>query len=230
MLKYCSLPVILALVALGGCAQVEQGKATAPERGDAAYLKGVDTRSDELYVKANTPEEAMRYRRVYIARADLDNVNVIPAEADNLNDDWVIEDAEVVVIQDAINREFTATLSFQSAYTVVDSPENAEIILNTTVVAIHPNETFEQVAAGARPSGSITASLALVDASTGRVLVRSVDTRSTDNIWAFNQLDNQDAAVDAIFRAWGNSIRRGMLALQGRSSDPLAPVLRLEEQ
>ena len=61
-------------------------------------------------------------------------------------------------------------------------------------------------------------------------MVRSVDTRSTDNIWAFNQLENQDAAVDAIFRAWGNSIRRGMLALQGRSSDPLAPVLQLKQQ
>ena len=230
MFRLCSLPVIFTVVVLGGCAQAEQRKVTAPERGDAAYLKGVDTRSDELYVKADTPGEAMHLRKVYIAQADLDDISVIPAEGNNLNDDWIIEDSEVVVMQDAINREFTATLSFQSAYTVVDSPEDAEIILNTTVVAIHPNETFEQVAAGARPSGSITASLALVDASTGRVLVRSVDTRSTDNIWAFNQLDNQDAAVDAIFRAWGNSIRRGMLALQGRSSDPLAPVLQLKQQ
>jgi len=230
MFRLCSLPVIFVVVALGGCAQVEQRKATAPERGDAAYLKGVDTRSDELYVKADTPGEAMHYRKVYIGQADLDEINVVTAEGNNPNEDWAIEDSEVVVMQDAINREFSATLSFQSAYTIVDRPEDAEIILNTTVVAIHPNETFEQVAAGARPSGSITASVALVDASTGNVLVRSVDTRSTDNIWAFNQLDNQDAAVDAIFRGWGNSIRRGMLAMQGRSSDPLAPVLQLKQQ
>lgn len=230
MFRLCLLPIISAAVVLGGCAQAEQRKATAPERGDAAYFKGVDTRSDELYVKADTPGEAMHYRKVYIGQADLDEINVVTAEGNNPNEDWAIEDSEVVVMQDAINREFSATLSFQSAYTIVDRPEDAEIILNTTVIAIHPNETFEQVAAGARPSGSITASVALVDASTGNVLVRSVDTRSTDNIWAFNQLDNQDAAVDAIFRAWGNSIRRGMLTLQGRSSDPLAPVLQLKQQ
>jgi len=134
------------------------------------------------------------------------------------------------LLQHAIIKEFTAALGYQSAYNIVTTPEQADMIIHTTVVAIHPNATREQAVAGNRSGGAITASIALINASSGNVMVRSVDTRSSDNIWAFNQVDNDDPAVDLIFRSWGNSMRRGMLHLQGRSSDPLAQPMELKEQ
>ena len=100
----------------------------------------------------------------------------------------------------------------------------------TTIVAIHPNATLAEVTAGARSGGAITVSVALVNTATDKVMVRTVDTKSTDNIWAFHQVDNKDEAIDLIFRAWGNSMRRGLLHLQGRSSDPLAEPLILKEK
>ena len=98
------------------------------------------------------------------------------------------------------------------------------------MVAIHPNATRAAVAAGAKPGGAITVSVALVNGVSGDVIVRVVDTNSTDDIWAFNQVDNDDPSIDLIFRSWGNSIRRGMLPLQGRSNDPLAPPITLKQQ
>ena len=69
-----------------------------------------------------------------------------------------------------------------------------------------------------------------MDAASGQVLVRSVDTRFSDDIWAFNQIDNAEPAVQLIFRGWGNNMRRGMLMLQGRTTDPLAPSVTVQEQ
>ena len=116
-------------------------------------------------------------------------------------------------------------------YRVKGIPQDkAEIIVHTTVVAIHPNATRAEIAAGSKTGGAITASMSLVNASTGDVMVRSVDTKSSDNIWAFNQVSNDDPAVNLIFRSWGNSMRRGILHLQGRSSDPLAQPIKLKEQ
>ncbi|MDG2273627.1 MAG: hypothetical protein P8L39_15125, partial [Halioglobus sp.] len=71
---------------------------------------------------------------------------------------------------------------------------------------------------------------ALINAASGAVMVRAVDTKSSDDIWAFNQVQNDDPAIDLIFRSWGNSIRRGVLQLQGRSNDPLAQPITLREQ
>jgi hypothetical protein len=61
-------------------------------------------------------------------------------------------------------------------------------------------------------------------------MVRLIDTKSTDNIWAFNNLENTDPAVNLIFKAWGNSMRRGILQLQGRSVDPTMEALQLKPQ
>ena len=53
---------------------------------------------------------------------------------------------------------------------------------------------------------------------------------STDDIWAFNQLDNEEEAINLLFRSWGNSMRRGLLNLQGRTNDPLTQPLLLKER
>ena len=219
-----------ALLILGGCAQSNTKDYVAPERGDADYLKGKNTRADELYLNSSSPAGGRNFRNVYIAPADLSRLQIIQPEGAGQDKDWQVTDVEDGVLQKAIQDEFAAALAYQSAFNIVASREQAEIVVHTTVVAIHPNANREQVAAGAKAGGAITVSMALVDAKSGVVLVRSVDTKSTDDIWAFHQLENEDNAVNLIFRSWGSSMRRGILRLQGRSNDPLADPIMTKEQ
>jgi hypothetical protein len=220
---------ILALC-LVGCAQTDTADYTPPEKADPNYLKGKNTRADTLYVNASTEAGGRDFRKVYIAPADLSNISIIQPEGAAVDAEWTVRDIENDILQKAIAQEFAETLGYQSAYTIVDSRDQAEILVHTTVVAIHPNATRSEATEVGHRGGAITASIALVNASTGTVMVRSVDTRSTDDIWAFHQVDNDTPAVNLIFRAWGNSIRRGMLQLQGRSSDPLAQPVLLKPQ
>lgn len=225
------LPALAALLLLvGGCVQNNTPDYTPPEQQNPEYLKGKDTRADALYVNVDSPAGGRDFRKVYIAPADLGQIQIIQPEGTASDDEWQVTDIENSALQKAIVTEFSAALAYQSAFNVVDSREQAEIIVHTTVVAIHPNATREQIAAGGKSGGAITASIALVNAGTGDVMVRSVDTRSSDDIWAFNEVANDDPAIDLIFRAWGNSMRRGILHLQGRSSDPLAQPMTLKQQ
>lgn len=230
MLKLTSMALLASLAVLGGCAQMEEGSNSAPERGDSNYLKGVDSRSDELYINRQSPPGASTFRNVYIAQADLTGMRIIQPEGEIPDAGWQVTEKENAILQATVQEEFSRALGYQSAYNVVDDIGQAEIVVNTTVVAIHPNATWAQVNAGAKPGGAVTVSIALVNGAGGDVMIRSVDTKSTDDIWAFHQVDNDDPALDLIFRSWGNSIRRGMLQLQGRTSDPLAPVFQVEQQ
>jgi hypothetical protein len=219
-----------SLLILSGCAGNGTATYTAPEQGDPKFLKGKNTRADELYMNPDSGEGAREYRNVYIALADVSHIHVVKPEGATADDDWKVTAKEEEILQHAIIKEFTAALGFQSAYNIMSTPEQADMIIHTTVVAIHPNASGEQAKTGTRTGGAITASIALVNARSGNVMVRSVDTKSSDNIWAFNQVDNDDPAVELIFRSWGNSMRRGMLHLLGRSSDPLAQPVKLKEQ
>jgi hypothetical protein len=222
--------VAASLLLLGGCVQNDTPDYTPPERGDPAFLKGKNTRADQLYMNADSPAGGRDFRKVFIAPANLSKIQVIQPEGAAADEGWKVDDIEFDILQKAINTEFATALSYESAFNIVDSRDKAEIVVHTTIVAIHPNATRAQIAAGSKEGGSITASMALVNASTGDVMVRSVDTKSSDNIWAFNQVSNDDPAINLIFRSWGNSMRRGVLHLQGRSSDPLAQPIKMKEQ
>ena len=229
-----SLKLLSALAAslllLGGCVQNDTPDYTPPERGDPAFLKGKNTRADQLYMNADSPAGGRDFRNIYIAPANLSKIQIIQPEGAKADDKWKVDDIESGILQKSIQTEFATALSYESAFNIVDSRDKAEIIVHTTVVAIHPNATRAEIAAGSKTGGAITASMSLVNASTGDVMVRSVDTKSSDNIWAFNQVSNDDPAINLIFRSWGNSMRRGILQLQGRSSDPLAQPIKMKEQ
>jgi hypothetical protein len=221
---------MISLVVIGACTQLDTTTSTAPEKGNPAFLRGVDTQADELYVNSMPQSGAKMFRNVFIATANLANILVIKPDGATLDRGWVFTDSAQAILQNAIHEEFSAGLSFQSAFNIVDSQQQAEIIVQTRLVAIYPNVTREAVAAGAKPGGAITASIALVNAATGTVILRAIDTKSSDDIWAFNQVDNDDPAIDLIFRSWANSIRRGLLRAQGRASYPLAQPILLQEQ
>lgn len=230
MLNKLVMALLVSLVVLSGCTQIKSSMSVAPERGDPAFLEGVNTGADELYISTTPQGDGNAFRNVYIAPANLANMQIIQPEGATADEGWLIDESEDKILQAAIVREFSRALSFQSAYNIVSSREAAEIIVETSVVAIHPHETRARVAAGAKLGGAITVSIALINAASGDVMVRSVDTKSSEDIWSFNQIDNDDPAIDLIFRSWGNSIRRGMLQLQGRASDPLAPPIETVQQ
>jgi hypothetical protein len=222
--------LVSALLLSGGCAQNSSNDYQAPEKGDARFVKGKNTRADELYLSSNPPPGSRDYRDVYIAPVNFSILQIIPPADEDPDEGWEVTEEERATAQGIIHEEFASALGFHSAFNIVDSAEEAQLILSTRLVAIHPNSTRAEVEAGAKPGGSITASMALRDAKSGEVVVRSVDTKSTDDIWAFNQIDNEEKAISLIFRSWGNSMRRGVLVLQGRSSDPLAPTIITKEQ
>ncbi|MEM1113878.1 MAG: hypothetical protein AAGI11_18335 [Pseudomonadota bacterium] len=221
--------LMAAVLLVGGCAQSGGQQSAAPEQGDSAYLKAKNTRADAVYIAEEPGENASGFRALYIAPAVIDGVQIIQPEGVESDAEWEISDLESEVLRKAISDEFSTTLTYESAYNLVDSEEDADMVLHTTVVALHPYATKAEVDAGARKGGAVTISLALVNEGTGKVMVRSIDTKSTDDIYAFHQVE-ADPAFNLIFRSWGNSLRRGLLFLQGRTSDPLATELLLKEQ
>ncbi len=189
-----------------------------------------NSRSDELYVNMDAAKGGSTFREIYIAPVNDSNIQIIQPESADSGDGWKITDMEDGILQNAMAEEFSKALSYESAFNVVNRREEADMIVHTTIVAIHPNASKAAAEAGARKGGAITVSLALINAATGEVMVRSIDTKSTDNIWAFNNLETADPAVNLIFKSWGNSMRRGILQLQGRGVDPTQEAVQLKPQ
>lgn len=231
MLKKLFPALLASTFLLGGCAQnTPDTRAATPEQGDPDFMVARNSQADQVYVNMESAKGGRVFRKVFIAPVKTANIQIIQPEGVKSDDSWSVNDIEDGVLQNAVVKEFSEALSFESAYNIVNSREEADMIVHTTIVAIHPNEGRAAASASSKTGGAITVSLALINAKSGEVMVRSVDTKSTDNIWAFNNLENTDPAVNLIFKAWGNSMRRGILHLQGRSSDPMAPAMQLKSQ
>ena len=222
---------LISTAFLGGCAQTTvDTSAVAPERGDSGFMVARNSRADELYLNPKSAKGSSAFRKIFIAPVNDTNIQIIQPEGVGSKDNWHISDKEKGMLHKAAVEEFSWALAHESAFNIVSSREDADMVVHTTIVAIHPNASKAGVDAGAKPGGAITVSLALINAATGEVMVRSIDTKSTDNIWAFNNLDNPGPAVNLIFKSWGNSMRRGILHLQGRSVDPTMEALLLQAQ
>ena len=226
------IPALAALtVILGACTQsTTMPNAAAPEKGDADFLVARNAFSDELYINKDSGEGARAFREVFIAPLNLSQLQIIQPEGATRDEKWAIDDVEDGILQNAMVDEFSKQLGYQSAYNIVDRRADADMIIHTTVVALHPYANKAEIAAGAKSGGAITISLALINAETRKVMVRTVDTKSTDNIWAFNEVTDGEDAVNLIFRAWGNSLRHGLLQLQGRSNQEGDKVFQMKEQ
>ena len=218
------LMTLLALCAtLSGCAQLDAWTSTTFGRSAPTVKEDVSAQADAIYVNSDAAALSRDFRNVYIAPANLANMQVIQPEGASADVEWWVDDTEDNILQQAIANEFAAALGYKSAFYIVATPLEAQIVVNTAVVAIHPNVTRAAVATSSgNPGGAITISIALVNATSGAVLVRAVDTKATDDIWAFNEVLNHNPALNRVFRAWGDSLRLGLLQLQGRATEPLA--------
>jgi hypothetical protein len=210
--------LLALLVMLGGCAQLDAWTSAAPARKAPAVAPGESVQADAIYINSAASAGSSDFRNVYIAPANLANMQVIQPEGTSADIEWWVDDAEDKILQKAIADALAAALGYESAFYIVGTPEEAQIVVDTAVVAIHPDVTRASAAASTNRGGAITVSIALVNAASGAVMLRVVDTRSSDDIWAFNQVQADDPAFSKLFRAWGNSIRAGLLQLQGRST------------
>jgi hypothetical protein len=222
---------LASTVFLGACAQTAvDTTAAAPERSDDGFMVVPNYRADELYINSESAKGGSAFRKIYIAPVNDANIQIIQPEGTGFGEGWDISDIEEGVLQNAVVQEFSRALSYESAFNVVNRREEADMIIHTTIVAIHPNASKAAIEAGAKSGGAITISLALLNGKTDEVMVRSIDTKSTDNIWAFNNLEDADPAINLIFKFWGNSMRRGLLHLQGRSADPMVEPVQSKPQ
>ena len=222
---------LASTVFLGACAQTAvDTTAAAQEHGDDGFVVVPNSRADELYINSESAKGGSAFRKIYIAPVNDANIQIIQPEGTGFGEGWDISDIEEGVLQNAVVQEFSHALSYESAFNVVNRREEADMVIHTTIVAIHPNTSKAAIEAGAKSGGAITVSLALINGKTGEVMVRSIDTKSTDNIWAFNNMEEADPAINLIFKFWGNSLRRGLLHLQGRSVDPMVEAVQLKPQ
>ncbi|MCB1705525.1 MAG: DUF3313 family protein [Halioglobus sp.] len=221
MLKNALIALPCTLLILSGCAEFD---AWSSGLGAAATPPAAAAPADRLYLAQNTPADLAVYRRVYIAPANLANMQVIQPEGARTDPEWWVTESEDTLLQRTIAHEFTLALTYGLDFTIVNNPQEAQLIVNTAVVAVHPDEARATAAGAGQTGGSITVSLAVVNVATEKVLLRSVDTRASENIWAFNEVNGEDPALNAVFASWGADLRRGILALQGRTDTTPMPA------
>lgn len=208
---------LFALILLTGCAELEQILYGAPKSPGPTTPDAVAAAADAIYVNPQTQATAATLRNIFIAPANVANTQVIQPEGASADGEWWITEDENQVLQGAITYELAIALAYQSAFNVVYNPAQADMVLHTSVVAVHPNETRGSVARRtATTGGAITVSIGVVKAANEQVILRFVDTRVSDDIWAFNQAKKDDPALGAVFRAWGDAVRRALLQAQGR--------------
>lgn len=104
-------------------------------------------------------------------------------------------------LQRALVRALGLAVSDATSFEVTDDPDDADLRLRADLT-----EMGEAI---------VTARLTVSNARTGDLLVSAVETRATDNLRALREVSGDDPALDILFQSWGESLRRGLLELQG---------------
>ena len=220
---------------LTACSGQQKSTTTMPEKGNPEYFKVRDSMADEVYVNEDLAKGDWLdgVRRVYIAPTNTSRTQIIQPHGIKASDTdaWKMTQEEHSVLKDKFFREMQKGLEVDEAFTVVSDQTKAQVILHSRIIAIHPYQPRSAVEAGGKGGGAVTMSFALVDPTDDKVMVRLLDSKSTKDIWSFHQMENDKTALDVIFGAWGNQLRRSVLFLQGRLNEPLEPAaIQLKRQ
>lgn len=228
MSGHTRLAALLVAMVLGGCASQDSVQATAPEQGDPNYFKMRDSMADEVYV-TNDPSRRAWFdgiRRIYIAPLNISEMQIIQPHGVSGEDAWEVDDIELEVVQSGFLREMARAMEADEAFHIVGGQDEAQAVLYARVIAVHPwRSRAEMEAEGGRGPGAVTMSFALVDPSDDTVVIRALDSKSTDDVWAFDNIQDGRASIDLLFDAWGHQIRRSLLFLQGRLDSVPTPIL-----
>ena len=220
---------------LAACSGQQASTTTMPEKGNPEYFKVRDSMADEVYVNQDLAKGDWLdgVRRVYIAPTNTSRTQIIQPHGVRASDidAWEMTEEEQSVLKDKFFREMRNGLEVDEAFTVVSDRTKAQVILHSRIIAIHPYQPRSVVEAGGKGGGAVTMSFALVDPADDKVMVRLLDSKSTKDIWSFHEMGNDKSALDVIFGAWGNQLRRSVLFLQGRLNEPLEPAaIQLKRQ
>ena len=216
------------LALLGACGSQQSVDTRMPEQGDPDYFKIRDSMADEVYVTedASKREWFNGIRRIYIAPLDTASMQIIQPPGANKEDRWDVGDIEHSVIEKAFVREMTRAMEADQAFHIVATPEEAQAVLHARVIAVHPYRTRREAEAeGGRGRGAVTMSFALLDPADKKVAISALDSKSTDDVWAFDNIRDERGSPDLLFESWGYQIRRSLLFLQARLDAVQMPVL-----
>ena len=225
--------LVAAVALLSACAGQQGSKVNLPEKGDPEYFKVRDSMADEVYVNQDAAKLNWvdNIRRIYIAPANTSRTQIIQPHNVSASDidAWSMDDIEDNVLQNKFIKSMTQALELDNAFHVVSQRDQAQAVLHSRVIAIHPYEPRSVVEAGGKGGGAVTMSFAFIDPSDEKVMIRLLDSKSTDDIWAFHNIDDGKTALDLIYESWGYQIRRSLLFLQGRL-DASSPAIQLKRQ
>ncbi len=213
---------------VAACSTQDTVSYTAPEQGDPEFFKARDSMADEVYVADDMSKREWfdGIRRVYIAPLNLSRMQIIQPHGVEDDEEWEIDDIEQTVVVKTFLNEMTVALEADQAFHVVTNREHAQAVLAARVIAVHPYRSRTQAQAeGGRGKGAVTMSFALVDPSDSTVVIRAIDTKSTDDISALEFIREDRDAIDVLFESWGHQLRRSLLFVQGRLDAVPTPIL-----
>ena len=229
-MRHVLLPAtaLATVVLLGACSGQQSVDARMPEQGDPDYFKIRDSMADEVYVTddASKREWFNGIRRIYIAPLNTASMQIIQPPGASDEEIWEVDDIEQGVVEKTFVREMTRAMEADQAFHIVARPEEAQATLHGRIIAVHPYRTrSEAEAEGGRGRGAITMSFALVDPADNKVAIRALDSKSTDDVWAFDNVKDERGSIDLLFESWGYQIRRSLLFMQARLDAVQMPVL-----
>ena len=97
MARLSPVLTFVGLLSLGACSSTPSYQ--APEEGDANYLKGVDSRSEQLYIAADIPAGGRDIRDIYISPVNLSQMVVVQPDDAPKDDSWDVDDIEAANLQ-----------------------------------------------------------------------------------------------------------------------------------
>lgn len=223
-----SCVVFATVVLVVACSNQQSVDTRMPEQGDPEYFKIRDSLADEVYVTddASKREWFNGIRRIYIAPLNTATMQIIQPPGASGEDRWDVDDIEQRVIEATFVREMTRAMEADQAFHIVATPEEAQATLHGRIIAVHPYRTrSEAKSEGGRGRGAVTMSFALLDPADNKVVIRALDSKSTDDVWAFDNIKDERGSVDLLFESWGYQIRRSLLFMQSRLDAVQMPVL-----
>lgn len=219
---------LLVTAAMAACSAQNTVNYSAPEQGDPEFFKVRDSMADEVYVTEDNSKREWfdDIRRVYIAPLNMSQMQIIQPHGVDDDEEWEVDDIEQGVVVKTFLNEMTVALEADQAFHVVSKREDAQAVLAARVIAVHPYRSRAEAAVeGGRGKGAVTMSFALVDPADSTVVIRAIDTKSTDDISALETIQEDRDAIDILFESWGHQLRRSLLFVQGRLDAVPTPIL-----
>jgi hypothetical protein len=121
---------------------------------------------------------------------------------------WQVTESELGILQRSLVNALAGAFGGGGELQLVDRREQAKLLVSTSIVAISPE------------TGSISARLRVIRREGGTVVINAAEVRAVSDIRAFRVVAAEDPVIEGLFRAWGESLRRGLSYLKSNEVTP----------